>query len=58
MSEPLKYARKMLLLDPDTWDRLSQQPGGLPPALALKRDYQRFQENKIATENETKKKLE
>ena len=55
MSEPLKYARKMLLLDPDTWDRLSQQPGGLPPALALKRDYQRFQENKIATENETKK---
>ena len=45
----------MLLLDPDTWDRLSQQPGGLSPALALKRDYQRFQENKIATENETKK---
>ena len=55
MSEPLKYARKMYLLDPDSWERLSSRPNGLSPALTLKRDYQRFVENKVANENKTKK---
>ena len=45
----------MLLLDPDSWDRLSRRPDGLSPALTLKRDYQRFVENKVASENQTKK---
>ena len=49
MSAPFRYARKMLLVDPDSWERLSTRagPNGLPPDVTLKRDYQKFLENKI-----------
>ena len=57
MSAPFRYARKMLLVDPDSWERLSTRagPNGLPPDVTLKRDYQKFLENKIASENQTNK---
>ena len=57
MSAPFRYARKLLLIDPDTWQRLKQRAGpeGLPPDVSLKHDYQNFLQNKVAAENKTNK---